>query len=156
MNDAEVLARLTELELELPAPPQALAAYVPCVVEGGLAHVAGQVPMDAGALVSPGLVGRDVTVDEAAAAAQRAALQGLSALRAGLGSFDRLERLVQVTVYVATAEGFIEHPQVANGASELLVRVLGEAGRHARAAVGVASLPLGSCVEVVLTASVRV
>lgn len=154
VDDAAVMARLSEMGLVLPPPPQALAAYVPCVVHGGVAYVAGQVPMDEGALVSPGLVGLDVTLDEAAAAARRAALQALSVLRATLGSLDRLERLLQVTVYVAAPDGTAEHPQVANGASELFVDVLGEPGRHARAAVGVSSLPLGSSIEVAVTAAV--
>jgi enamine deaminase RidA (YjgF/YER057c/UK114 family) len=121
IDDRTVTARLEELGLTLPPPPQALAAYVPCVVHDGVAYVAGQVPV----------------------------------LRATLGSFDRLVRILQVTVYVAAPDGTAEHPQVANGASELLVDVLGEEGRHARAAVGVASLPLGSSVEVAVTAAVR-
>lgn len=155
IDDRTVTARLEDLGLTLPPPPQALAAYVPCVVHDGVAYVAGQVPMDEGALVSPGLVGLDVSIDDAAAAARRAALQALSVLRATLGSFDRLERILQVTVYVAAPDGTVEHPQVANGASELFVDVLGEEGRHARAAVGVSSLPLGSSVEVAVTAAVR-
>jgi enamine deaminase RidA (YjgF/YER057c/UK114 family) len=154
MRDAEILSRIRELELTLPSAPQPLAAYVPCVIEGNLAVVAGQIPMDEGQLVYPGLVGRDVTVNEAAAAAGRAALQALAVLRAALGSFDRLERIVQVSVFVSAVEGFIEHPQVANGASDLLTEVLGEQGRHARVAVGVASLPLGASVELALTAAV--
>jgi enamine deaminase RidA (YjgF/YER057c/UK114 family) len=154
MNDADVLSRLQDLDLVLPAPPQPLAAYVPCIVEDGLAVVSGQIPMVEGQLLSPGLVGRDVTVDEAATAARRGALQAVSVLRATLGSFDRLDRIVQVSVFVAAVEGFIEHPQVANGASELLSEVFGDLGRHARIAVGAASLPLGASVEVALTASV--
>ena len=155
ISDADVTARLSELGLELPPPPQAIAAYVPCVVHGGTAWVAGQIPMLDGTPVAPGVVGDGVDPDDAAAAAARAALQSLSVLRAELGSFDAIERIVQVSVYVASTPGFTGHPQVANGASELLVDVLGDDGRHARAAVGVPSLPLGSCVEVVVTAAVR-
>lgn len=153
--DADVTARLTELGLDLPPPPPALAAYVPCVVHEGTAWVAGQIPMIDGEVVSPGLVGAGVEPEDAAAAAARAALQALSVLRGTLGSFDAVARIVQVTVYVAAADGFTAHPLVANGASELLVDVLGDDGRHARAAVGVGSLPLGSCVEVAVTAAVR-
>jgi enamine deaminase RidA (YjgF/YER057c/UK114 family) len=95
-----------------------------------------------------------VTIDEGAAAAGQAALQALSVLRDELHGFDRLERLVQVSVFVASTPDFVDHPKVANGASELLVRILGDQGTHARAAVGVASLPLGASVEVALTAAI--
>lgn len=155
ITDADVSARLSELGLELPPPTPALAAYVPCVVHGGVAYVAGQVPMVDGDVVSPGTLGDGVEVEDAAAAAARAALQALAVLRAELGSFDALERILQVNVYVASTPGFTAHPQVANGASELLGDLLGDDGRHARAAVGVPSLPLGSCVEVAVTAAVR-
>jgi len=144
-------ARLAELGIELPPAPAALAAYVPVVAAGGFAFVAGQVPLEAGAVTTSGKVGADVDVERAAAAARRCALQALSALRAELGSLDRIRRVVRVAVYVASAAGFTDQPKVANGASELLVDVFGDAGRHARAAVGVAELPLGAAVEVELT-----
>jgi len=154
MNDADVLQRIAELGLELPLAPQPVAAYVAVRMAGATAYVAGQVPIVDGVVVSPGLLGRDVSVDEGRAGAERAALQALSALRAALGSFDRMLGILQVTVYVASTPEFTEHPQVANGASELLVNVLGETGRHARAAIGMASLPLGGSVEVVVTAEI--
>lgn len=152
MNDADVLRRLSELGIELPPPPQALAAYVPVRRAAGLAFVAGQVPMVDGAVLHPGRLGDDVAVEQGAEAARRAAVQALAALRGDLGSFDAVGSLAQVTVFVAAAPDFTAHPQVANGASELLADVLGEAGQHARAAVGVASLPLGASVEVAVTA----
>lgn len=154
MDDANVLQRIADLGLELPPPPQAIAAYVPVRLAGGTAYVAGQVAMVDGAVLHPGTLGRDVSVDEGQAAARRAALQSLSALRAALGSFGRLLGILQVTVYIASTPEFGEHPAVANGASELLVDVLGEPGKHARAAVGMASLPLGASVEVAVTAEV--
>jgi enamine deaminase RidA (YjgF/YER057c/UK114 family) len=154
MDEDAILTRLFELGLELPPPPAALAAYAPCVAHGGFAFVAGQIPAIEGGVLHPGHLGDRVTVDEGAEAARRAALQALSALRDGLGGFERLERLVQVTVFVASTPDFVDHPRVANGASKLLADVLGEEGRHARAAVGVASLPLGACVEVAVTAAV--
>jgi enamine deaminase RidA (YjgF/YER057c/UK114 family) len=154
MNDAAILARLSELGIELPPPSKPVAAYVPCVVANGVAFVAGQVPMVSGALLHPGHLGEDVAVADGAAAARQAALQALSVLRDALGGFDRLERIAQVTVFVAATPDFVDHPTVANGASELLVEVLGEAGQHARAAVGMSSLPLGASVEVALTAAV--
>jgi enamine deaminase RidA (YjgF/YER057c/UK114 family) len=156
MNDAEILDRLAALGLELPDPPAAVASYLPCVVQGSIAYVAGQVPIVDGSIVNPGVVGDRVSLDEAADAARLAALQALSALRDALrGSFDRVERIVKVMVFVAAVPGFVDHPKVANGASDLLAGVLGDGGRHARAAVGVTSLPLGACVEVVVTAAVR-
>ncbi len=155
MNDRQILDRIAELGLELPPPPKPVASYIPVRVAGGVAYVAGQVPVIDGAVAHPGRLGDPdarVTTDEAAAAARRAALQALSALREALGSFEPLAGIAHVTVYIATAPGFVEHPQVANGASDLLVDVLGETGRHARAAVGMASLPLGASVEVAVTA----
>jgi enamine deaminase RidA (YjgF/YER057c/UK114 family) len=154
MDDTAILSRLSELSLELPPPPSALAAYVPCVITDGLAFVAGQIPMSAGTVLSPGHLGDRVTIDEGSAAARRAALQALSVLRDALGGFDRLERLLQVSVFVASTPDFVDQPKVANGASELFVEVLGDAGAHARAAVGVASLPLGASVELTVTAAV--
>lgn len=152
MNDADVLQRIADVGLELPPAPQPVAAYVSVRMAGATAYVAGQVPIVDGVVMNPGLLGRDVSVDEGRAGAERAALQALSALRAALGSFDRLSGILQVTVYVASTPDFADHPQVANGASELFVNVLGETGRHARAAIGMASLPLGASVEVVVTA----
>ena len=156
MDDEKILGRIQELGLELPPPPVAVAAYLPCVIHGSLAFVAGQIAMTGGEVLHPGSLGDDVAVDEGAVAARQAALQALSALRAALGgSFERVERILQVTVFVASVPGFVEHPTVANGASELLGEILGELGRHARAAVGVPSLPLGAPVELVMTAAVR-
>lgn len=155
MNDADVLQRLSELGIELPPPPQALAAYVPVRRLGGLAFVAGQVPIVDGEVLHPGHLGKDVSVEQGAEAARRAAVQALAALRGALGTFDAIEALAQVSVFVAATSDFTQHPQVANGASELLADVLGEAGQHARAAVGVPSLPLGASVEVAMTAALR-
>jgi enamine deaminase RidA (YjgF/YER057c/UK114 family) len=153
VNDAEVLRRLEELGLGLPNPPEPVASYVPVTLGGGLAFVAGQVPMEAGQLLHPGKLGTSVSVEMGQQGAARAVLQALSALRHRLGgSLDGVARILLVTVYVAADPEFVEHSTVANGASDLLVELLGEEGRHARAAVGVASLPLGSSVEVVLTA----
>jgi len=146
--------RLAELSLELPPAPQALASYVPVVVTGNLAFAAGQVPLSEGALMWSGKLGAEVDVPAGAEAARRCALQILSALRAELGSLDRVRRVVKVTVWVASAPGFTDQPKVANGASDLFVEVFGESGRHARAAVGVSELPLGAPVEVEVVAEV--
>jgi len=155
VNDEEALERLAELGLELPPPPKALAVYVPVVVAGGFAFVAGQVAMQEGSPLYPGRLGADVTLEQGVEAARRCALQALSALREALGSFDRIDRIVKLDVFVASDPRFTDQPKVANGASELLAAVLGDSGSHARVAVGVASLPLGACVEIAVTAAVR-
>ncbi len=155
MNDADILRRLHELGQELPPPPVPVASYVPVTQAGSLAFVAGQVAMVEGHLLHAGRLGKQVSVEMGQESAARAALQALSALRNHLGgSLDGLVRVLQLTVFVAAEPEFIEHPRVANGASDMLIEVLGPEGRHARAAVGVASLPLGASVEVTMTAEV--
>ena len=147
-------ARLSDLGLELPPPPQPVASYIPIVVSGDLAFVAGQVPLQDGSLLWTGKLGADLTVAEGAAATRRCALQALSVLRGTLGSLDRVRRIVKLTVYVASAPGFVQHPTVADGASDLMAEVFGEQGRHARVSVGVAELPLGAPVEVDVVAEI--
>ena len=142
--------RLAELGIELPPPPKALASYMPVVAAGGFAFVAGQVAIDGGTILWPGKLGRELDAEAGAVAARHCALQALSALRSELGSLDRIARIVRVLVFVASAEGFTDQPKVANGASDILAEVFGDAGRHVRAAVGVAELPLGAPVEVEL------
>jgi enamine deaminase RidA (YjgF/YER057c/UK114 family) len=142
--------RLAELGIQLPPAPQPVASYIPVKVVGGLAWVAGQVPMQDGAVTVAGSVGGDVTTEEANAGARRCAIQALAALGAALGSLDRVKGIVKVDVFVASAPGFTEQSTVANGASDLLVEVFGNEGRHARAAIGVPELPLGAAVEVAL------
>lgn len=140
--------RLAELGIELPPAPQPVASYIPVKVVGDLAWVAAQIPMQDGAVTVTGYAGAGVTTEEANAGARRCAIQALAALRAALGTLDRVKGIVKVDVFVASASGFTEQPTVANGASDLLVEVFGDEGRHARAAVGVAELPLGAAVEV--------
>ena len=147
--------RLKELSLDLPPAPQPVASYVPVVVSGDLAFVAGQVAMSEGKPLWSGKLGAEIDVDTGIQAARRCAMQALSALRAELGSLDRVARIVKVSVYVASAEGFTDQPKVANGASDLFVDVFGDAGRHARAAVGVAELPLGAPIEVEVIAEIE-
>ncbi len=148
-------ARIAELRLELPPPPAPVASYVPMVVSGSLAFVAGQIPLSEGRLLWSGKLGAGLDVDEGAEAARRCALQAISVLRAELGSLDRVRRVVKVTVWVASAEGFTDQSRVANGASDLLAEVFGDAGRHARASVGAPELPLGAPVEVELIAELE-
>ena len=131
-----------------------VASYVPVVVSAGLAFVAGQVPLLDGSPVATGRLGEEIDIEEGAGLARHCALQALAALRAELGSLDRVKRIAKVTVFVASADTFTQQPKVANGASDLLGEVFGEAGKHARAAVGVSALPLGVPVEVELIAEV--
>jgi enamine deaminase RidA (YjgF/YER057c/UK114 family) len=147
-------SRIAELGLDLPAVPRPVASYVPVVIAGGLAFLAGQVPQSEGTLLWSGKVGADLDVEAGVEAARRCALQALAVLREALGSLDRVRRIVKLTVFVASAPGFTEQPKVANGASDLLADIFGELGRHARSAVGVAELPLGAPVEVEVIAEV--
>ena len=140
--------RLRALGLELPPPPGPAGAYAPVAVGAGWAFVSGQIVTEGGAIVHPGLVDRDVPKDVAKSLARRATLQALSALQAKLGSLDRIRQFLRVAVYVASSPGFDRQHEVANGATELLIELWGEAGRPARIAVGVASLPLQAPVEV--------
>jgi enamine deaminase RidA (YjgF/YER057c/UK114 family) len=146
--------RLAELGIELPPAPALVASYVPVTIAGDLAFVAGQVPIEDGTVMLTGRLGDEVGIEQGQAAARRCALQAVSALRDALGSLDRIAQIPQVTVYVASVPGFTDQPKVANGASDILVEIFGEAGQHARAAVGVVELPLGAPVEVAVTARV--
>ncbi len=145
-----VAARLAELGLELPAVAKPVAAYVPAVVTGNLVFTAGQLPFVDGALPATGKVGAEVSAEDAAALARRCALNALAAAAEAMGSLDRVTRVVKVVVFVNSAPGFTGQPAVANGGSELLGELFGEAGRHARSAVGVAELPLNAPVELEL------
>ncbi len=147
MTDAEVDAKLAALGLSLPQAAAPVAAYVPVVVAGALAHVSGQVSMKDGALIK-GRLGEDVSLDDGVTAAQACGLMILAQLKAALGSFERVERIVKLGGFVNSTAEFTDQPKVINGASELMVAVFGEAGKHARSAVGVPALPLGVAVEV--------
>jgi enamine deaminase RidA (YjgF/YER057c/UK114 family) len=140
--------RLRSAGIRLPPPPRPAGTYAPVVQSGGFAFVSGQIVTEGGAVVRPGHVDREVPADAARDLARRAALQALSALEAALGSLDRVRRTVRVVVYVASSPGFDRQHEVANGATELFVQLFGEEGRPARAAIGVASLPLNAPVEV--------
>jgi enamine deaminase RidA (YjgF/YER057c/UK114 family) len=140
--------RLEQLGVTLPAPAAPVAAYIPCVHTGNLVYVSGQVPLVDGKPSHLGRLGAGVGLEEGVAAARRCAINLLAALKAELGELSRVRRVVRLTVFVASEPDFGDQPKVANGASELFGEVFGEAGRHTRAAVGVAALPLGVPVEV--------
>lgn len=147
MTDAEIEAKLAALGLVLPEPAAPVAAYVPVVVAGGLAHVSGQLPFVGGKLVT-GRLGEDVSLEDGAAAAQACGLMILAQLKAALGSLSRVQQVVKLGAFVNSAADFTDQPKIANGASELMAAVFGAAGKHARSAVGVPVLPLGAAVEV--------
>lgn len=154
MTDAEIDTKLGELGLALPQAAAPVAAYVPVVITGGFAYVSGQLPFIEGKLVT-GRLGEDVSLEQGTAAAQACALMLLAQLKAALGSLERIERIVKLGVFVNSAANFTDQPKVGNGASDLMAALLGDAGRHARSAVGVPTLPLGVAVEIDAIVAVR-
>jgi enamine deaminase RidA (YjgF/YER057c/UK114 family) len=149
-----VSQRLDELDIDLPPPQAPAGLYNPVVIHGHTAYVSGQVPLKDGQPLARGKVGDNVSVEEGQVAARQCVLNALAALGAELGSVDRVERIVRMTVFVASAAGFNDQPQVANGASQLLIDIFGMHQRPARSAIGVAELPLGCPVEVEVTAAI--
>ena len=141
-------ARLKELGIELPDAPTPVASYVPFVITGSLVFVSGQVTIWNGELKFIGRLGENIALEEGQQGARICGLNLIAQVRAACdGDLDRVKRCVKLTVFVNSAADFTDHPKVANGASDLMAEVFGDAGRHARAAIGVASLPLGCAVE---------
>ena len=146
--------KLRELGLTLPAPPKPVANYVPAVRVGDLLFLSGVLPSRDGQLIVTGKLGGSLTVEQGMEAARVAVLNGLSIIRSQAGSLDRVKQIVKMVGYIASVPGFTDQPQVLNGASDLLVSVFGEAGRHARVAVGAAELPRQAPVEIELIVQV--
>lgn len=153
-NRAMIEEALSSLGIVLPSPPAPAGSYVPVVITGNLAFVAGQVPMEAGKVKFTGKVGKDLTIESGQQAARLCTINALAQLKVALGSLDRIRRIVRVAGFVNCEPTFTEQPKVINGSSDLLAQVFGEKGRHARAAVGVGSLPLDSAVEVEFVAEI--
>jgi enamine deaminase RidA (YjgF/YER057c/UK114 family) len=147
--------KLKELGILLPEPAKPVAAYIPAKQSGKLVFTAGQLPMVKGELISTGLLGQDVEVEEANKAARVCTLNALAAIKGVIGDLDRIKQIVRVVGYVASIPTFTQQPAVVNGASELLLEIFGEAGKHARSAVGMAVLPLNASVEIELTIEVE-
>lgn len=147
-------SRLAELGIVLPEPVAPVAAYVPVVIAGGLAFVSGQVSIVNGQRLN-GRLGEDLSLEQGIEGARACGLMILAQLKAALGSLDRVEQVVKLGAFVSSTPEFTDQPKVANGASELMMAVFGEAGKHARSAVGVPSLPLGVAVEVDAIVAVR-
>lgn len=145
---------LTQLGIILPAPPKPVATYVPVVRAGNLLFLSGVIPFRDGKLAVEGKLGKDLTVEQGYEASRIALLNALAIVRSEIGTLDRVRKLVRVVGYVASAEGFVQQPAVINGASDLLVKIFGDAGRHARVALGAAELPLNAPVELELIVEV--
>ncbi len=140
--------KLEKMGLEIPEMPEPVASYLPGVKAGNFLFISGQLPADAEGLQYTGQVGSDLTVEQGYEAARLCALRCIAVMRGELGDLSRVKRVAKVTGFVTAAPDFTDHPQVVNGASDLLLEVFGEAGKHARAAVGMSGLPLGAAVEV--------
>ena len=146
--------KIKDLGLQLPEPPKPLAAYIPAKQVGNLVFTAGQLPMVNGEIILKGLLGQDVEIDPAYNAAKICTLNALSAIKDVIGDLDKIKQVVRVVGYVASVPTFTQQPAVVNGASELLLEIFGENGKHARSAVGMAVLPLNAAVEIELTVEV--
>jgi enamine deaminase RidA (YjgF/YER057c/UK114 family) len=141
-------ARLKELGVTLPTPPMPVASYVPVTISGNIVFVSGQIPIADGAIKYVGKLGVDVPMEAGQAAAQLCAINILAQLKAAIGDLDRVVKCLRLGVFINAAPDYSQHPEVANGASDLIAALFGDAGKHARAAVGVGSLPRGVAVEV--------
>jgi enamine deaminase RidA (YjgF/YER057c/UK114 family) len=144
----KIEAKLAELGIALPSPPAPVASYVPYVVSGKLVFISGQVTIGPKGLQYTGTIGKDLSLEDGQAAARLCGINVLAQLKAAAGDLDRVSRCVRLGVFVNAAADFRQHPEVANGASDLMLEVFGEAGRHARAAVGAGTLPRNVAVEV--------
>ena len=147
--------KLTQLGIQLPSPPQPVATYVPAVQAGDLLFLSGVIPFRDGKLVLAGKLGADLTVEQGYEAARIALLNALAIVRKELGTLDRVKKVVRMVGHVASADGFVQQPAVVNGASDLLVKIFDDAGRHARVAVGAAELPLNAPIELEIILQVR-
>ncbi len=150
-----VESKLKAKGLSLPTMRAPVGNYVPYTRSGNILFLAGQVAAQDGKIATPGTVGKDVTIEQANAAARVAALNALAVIKSAIGDLDNVVRILRAVVYVSSTPDFTQQPLVANGASDLLVEIFGDAGRHARSAIGLSSLPLGSPVEIELTVEVR-
>ncbi|MCJ8191238.1 RidA family protein [Sphingomicrobium aestuariivivum] len=148
-------AKLQELGIELPEPAAPVASYLPAVEAGGFLHISGQISMREDGSLIVGTLGEDYDLESGIAAARRCGIMLLAQMKKALGSLDRVEKVVKLGGFVNSAADFTDQPKVVNGASDLMQEVFGEAGRHARSAVGVNTLPLGVAVEVDAIVKIR-
>ena len=152
---SNVEKKLIQIGLLLPEVPKPVASYVPAKKTGNLIFTAGQLPLVSGELISKGLLGKDVEIEQAYKAARICTLNALAAIKSLIGDLDQIQQIVRVVGYVASVPTFTQQPAVVNGASELLLEIFGENGKHARSAVGMAVLPMNASVEIELTVEVK-
>ena len=150
-----VETKLKELSITLPPAPKTIAAYVPAVKSGNLLFLSGVIPLIDGKMTHVGKLGKEIPVEDGYEAARITLLNTLSIIKTELGSLDRIERIVKLTAYVASSPGFTQQPKVVNGASDLLIKIFGEKGLHARVSVGVVELPLGAPIELELVVEIK-
>lgn len=147
--------KIKELGFELPLAAKPLAAYVPAKQVGNLVMTSGQVPLLNGEIKYKGKIGKDLTEEDGIKAAQVCALNCLAAIKDLIGSLDKVEEILKLTVFVNSPEDYVAHPKIANGASEMLLNIFGDKGKHVRSAVGVSGLPLNSAVEIEMIAKLK-
>lgn len=147
--------KIKELGYALPETAKPLAAYIPAIRAGEFVYTSGQVPIVSGKLKYAGKIGTDLSIEEGQIAAVVCALNGLSAIKSVIGDLSKIEQIIKVTVFVNSANGFTDQPKVANGASEFLGKIFGDAGIHTRSAVGVSELPINSAVEIEMIVKVK-
>ena len=150
----DIESKIKELGIEMPQAAKAVGSYVPVAVSGKTAYVSGQIPVVDGTVKYCGKVPSDISMEEAQQAARVCTLNALAQLKNAAGSLDKISRIIKIEVFVNSSAGFTDQAKVANGASDLLIDIYGEAGKHARAAVGVAELPLNSAVEISMIAEI--
>ena len=150
-----ITEKLKKLKITLPPPPVPVAAYVPAVTAGDLVFISGTLPMKEGKLLYAGKLGQEVTLEQGSECARQAVLNALATLQKQIGDLDRVKQIVRLGGFVASAEGFTQQAQVLNGASLLLGEIFEERGKHVRAAVGAAELPLNAPVEIELIVQIR-
>ncbi len=147
--------KIKQMGITIPEVVKPLAAYIPAMQVGNLVMTSGQVPISAGTVKYIGKVGKDLSEEEGKEAAKLCALNCLSAVKSVIGNLDKIKRVVKLTVFVSSAEGFTAQPKVANGASEFIGEIFGDAGKHVRSAVGVSELPLNSAVEIEMIVEIQ-
>ncbi len=147
-------AKLKEMGITIPEAPKPLASYIPATLIGTQVFTAGQIPLELGKLKYEGKVGSEISLEDAQEAAKLCAINCLSVIKSVTGSLSKIKRIIKVAVYVASADGFTDQPKVANGASDFLVEIFGEDGKHVRSAVGVSELPINAPVEIEMIAEV--
>jgi enamine deaminase RidA (YjgF/YER057c/UK114 family) len=154
-GDQMIEEKIKKLGFNLPDTPKPVAAYIPAIKINNLVFTAGQIPTVAGELMYKGKIGKDLNIEQGQRAAEICLLNGLAAIKGIIGDLSKIEKIVKVTAFINSSDGFVEQPKVANGASELLLKIFDEKGKHVRSAVGVNELPLNAAVEIEIVCEVK-